>query len=228
MNHGVDTVGLGKTYHTGDVPVTVLTDVSLSVSAGEFVSVMGPSGSGKSTLLYLLGGLDSPTTGTVRILGQDISKLNDSEASRLRRHDIGFVFQFYNLVPNLNVEENVLLPVLLDGKDMRAHLNRLDDILETVGLLGRRRHTPRELSGGEQQRVAIARALMNEPEIILADEPTGNLDSHSGEEVLKLLTDINTRRGRTIVMVTHSVQAAAHAGRIIKLMDGRIESDEKR
>ena len=139
----IDATGLGKTYHAGDVPVEVLTDVSISVAAGEFVSIMGPSGSGKSTLLYLLGGLDSPTTGTVRIKGRDIASLSDGEASRLRRHEIGFVFQFYNLVPNLDVAENVLLPVLLDGKDMRAYRGRLDEILATVGLSDRRRHTAR-------------------------------------------------------------------------------------
>lgn len=222
----IEAESLGKTYHTGEMDVEVLTDLSLVVTPGEFVSVMGPSGSGKSTLLYLLGGLDAPSSGSVKIKGRDIGDLNDIEASRMRRRDIGFVFQFYNLVPNLNLEENVMLPVLLDGKDLYAYKERLDEILETVGLADRRHHTPRELSGGQQQRVAIARALINEPDIILADEPTGNLDSHSGEEVIELLARINRDKGRTIVMVTHSHAAAAHAGRIITLKDGRIENDK--
>jgi len=217
---------LCKTYRTGELDVEVLRDVELMVDAGDFVSVMGPSGSGKSTLLYLLGGLDEPSSGTVRIKGRDIGNLDDGEASRMRRHDLGFIFQFYNLVPNLNVEENVLLPVLLDGGDLAEQRERLDEILETVGLDDRRRHTPRELSGGQQQRVAIARALINEPDIILADEPTGNLDSRSGDEVMELLSRINRDRGRTVVMVTHSRAAANHARRIVTVKDGRIEHDE--
>lgn len=223
----IEAENLGKTYLTGETDVEVLKEVDLSVSPGEFISIMGPSGSGKSTLLYLLGGLDTPSTGTVFIKDRDISTLSDSEASRMRRHDIGFIFQFYNLVPNLNVEENVLLPVLLDGKDLKTCRKSLDEILETVGLSERRTHTPRELSGGQQQRVAIARALMNEPDIILADEPTGNLDSKSGEEVMELLNRINKQRGRTIVMVTHSRAAAEFGKRIIGVKDGRIISDEK-
>jgi putative ABC transport system ATP-binding protein len=223
----IETNALGKTYITGDVGVDVLKDISLSVVPGEFVSIMGPSGSGKSTLLYLLGGLDAPTTGKVFIKGRDISRLSDPAASQMRRQDIGFVFQFYNLVPNLDVEENILLPVLLDGKDLRMSQELLDEILETVGLSDHRKHTPRELSGGQQQRVAIARALMNEPDIILADEPTGNLDSHSGEEVMELLGRINDKKGRTIVMVTHSRVAAAFGRRLINVKDGRIVGDEK-
>ena len=217
---------LSKTYRTGDLDVAVLSEVDLAVDSGDFVSVMGPSGSGKSTLLYLLGGLDSPSSGSVYINGRDIGSLSDGEASRLRRHNLGFVFQFYNLVPNLNIEENVLLPALLDGRDLQAQQSRLAEILETVGLSDRKRHTPRELSGGQQQRVAIARALMNEPEIILADEPTGNLDSHSGDEVMDLLVNINETRKKTVVMVTHSRQAAERGRRIITLKDGRIETDE--
>jgi putative ABC transport system ATP-binding protein len=223
----IQTENLGKVYHTGEVSVEVLKEVTFEVSAGEFVTIMGPSGSGKSTLLYLLGGLDVPSSGSVRIHGRDIASLNDTEASRLRRHDIGFVFQFYNLVPNLDVEENVLLPALLDGQDLTACRDRLDSILKTVGLSERRRHTPRELSGGQQQRVAIARALMNGPGIILADEPTGNLDSVSGEEVLRLLSDINNREGKTVVMVTHSREAASYGRRIIHVIDGRIDNEEK-
>jgi putative ABC transport system ATP-binding protein len=233
MNNGMDrdsvlirTEGLSKTYVSGDLEVEVLRNVTLSVAAGDFVSVMGPSGSGKSTLLYLLGGLDSPSSGTVRIKGRDIGVLNDADAARLRRRDIGFIFQFYNLVPNLDVEENVLLPALLDGKDLKAQRSRLDAILGTVGLSDRRRHTPRELSGGQQQRVAVARALMNEPDIILADEPTGNLDSRSGDEVMELLARINRDEGKTVVMVTHSRAAADHGRRIISVRDGRIRDGE--
>ena len=222
----IEARSLSKTYHTGELDVEVLSDVNLQVAAGDFVSVMGPSGSGKSTLLYLLGGLDAPTSGSVHIHGRNIGDMDDGEASRMRRHDLGFVFQFYNLVPNLTLEENVLLPALLDNRNMTGQQDRLDDILETVGLADRRRHTPRELSGGQQQRVAIARSLMNDPDIILADEPTGNLDSHSGEELMDLLARINADQGKTIVMVTHSRAAAERGRRIITVMDGRIEHDE--
>lgn len=222
----IRTSSLSKIYRTGDLDVEVLSDVNLEVSAGDFVSIMGPSGSGKSTLLYLLGGLDAPTAGTVHVMGRNLAEMNDKDASRMRRHDLGFVFQFYNLVPNLNIEENVLLPALLDGADMKAQTGRLDEILATVGLSDRRNHTPRELSGGQQQRVAIARALMNNPGIILADEPTGNLDSHSGEEVMNLLVRINAEQNKTVVMVTHSRTAAEQGRRIITVKDGRIENDE--
>lgn len=224
----IEVENLGKIYRTGELEVEVLRGINLSVQAGDFLVVMGPSGSGKSTLLYLLGGLDAPTTGKVSINGRDIGRLSDIEASRLRRQQLGFVFQFYNLVPNLTLEENVMLPVLLDGKNLRGYRKQLDDILETVGLADRRRHTPRELSGGQQQRAAIARALVNEPDIILADEPTGNLDSHSGDEVMELLGRINREKGKTVVMVTHSRAAEAFGKRTIRVMDGRIEDETAR
>ena len=179
-----------KDFQLGDSTTRVLKDISLQVARGEFVSIMGPSGSGKSTLLYILGGLDAPTAGSVLLDGMDISHFTDEKMSRLRRQKIGFVFQFYNLIPNLNVEENILLPLLLDGKKASDYQDRLAQLLETVGLSDRRRHTPRELSGGQQQRVAIARALMGSPEILFADEPTGNLDSKTGEEIMALLLSL--------------------------------------
>jgi len=212
-----------KQYRVGTVDTPVLRNISLKISRGEFVSIMGPSGSGKSTLLYILSGLDMPTQGRVLLNGRDISGLDDGKKSMMRRRNIGFVFQFYNLIPNLNVEENIMLPVLLDGKDMKEYRHKLNDILTVVGLSDRRRHTPRELSGGQQQRVAIARALMNDPDIIFADEPTGNLDSKSGMEILALLREINRERGKTILMVTHSRDAAQYGNRVIYVRDGVVE-----
>ena len=212
-----------KQYRVGTVDTPVLRDISLKIARGEFVSIMGPSGSGKSTLLYILSGLDMPTKGSVLLNGRDISGLDDVKKSIMRRRNIGFVFQFYNLIPNLNVEENIMLPVLLDGKDMKGYKRKLDDILNVVGLSERRRHTPRELSGGQQQRVAIARALINDPDIIFADEPTGNLDSKSGAEILALLRKINREQGKTVLMVTHSEDAAQYGNRMIYVRDGVIE-----
>jgi len=212
-----------KQYRVGTVDTPVLRDISLKIARGEFVSIMGPSGSGKSTLLYILSGLDMPTKGSVLLNGRDISGLDDAKKSILRRRNIGFVFQFYNLIPNLNVEENIMLPVLLDGKDMKGYKRKLDDILNVVGLSERRRHTPRELSGGQQQRVAIARALINDPDIIFADEPTGNLDSKSGAEILALLREINREQGKTVLMVTHSEDAAQYGNRMIYVRDGVVE-----
>ncbi|MBN2736504.1 MAG: ABC transporter ATP-binding protein [Spirochaetales bacterium] len=216
------TTNLVKQFKMGDETLTVLQDINLEIHRGEFVSLMGPSGSGKSTLLYLMGGLDSPTTGEISIMDKELSKMSDKESSILRRRTLGFVFQFYNLVPNLNVEDNILLPCLLDGKPLKHIQHKLDKILELVELSNRRKHTPRELSGGQQQRVAIARALINDPQIILADEPTGNLDSQTGEEVLQLLQKINHEENKTIVMVTHSPAAAEYATRHIHMKDGRI------
>jgi len=212
-----------KQYRVGTVDTPVLRDISLKIARGEFVSIMGPSGSGKSTLLYILSGLDMPTRGSVLLNGRDISGLDDAKKSIMRRRNIGFVFQFYNLIPNLNVEENIMLPVLLDGKDMKGYKRKLDDILNVVGLSERRRHTPRELSGGQQQRVAIARALINDPDIIFADEPTGNLDSKSGAEILALLREINREQGKTVLMVTHSEDAAQYGNRMIYVRDGVVE-----
>lgn len=221
----IESVGLNKVYTMGNVEVEVLKDINLEIKEGEFVSIMGPSGSGKSTLLYLMGGLDKPSSGTIRIKGREIAGLKDSEESRLRRQEMGFIFQFYNLIPNLNVEENIMLPILLDGKKMKDYRKELDSILDIVGLSDRRRHTPRELSGGQQQRVAIARALINQPDIILADEPTGNLDSKTGAEVLDLLTKINKENGKTIIQVTHSREAADYGQRIIHVKDGKVSEE---
>ena len=214
-----------KNFRLGDIVTEVLRDVSLQVMPGEFVSIMGPSGSGKSTLLYILGGLDTPTGGRVLLNGTDISSFGDQKMSSLRRRNIGFVFQFYNLIPNLNVEENIMLPLLLDGQKMERCKDRLDRSLEMVGLSDRRRHTPRELSGGQQQRVAIARALIGNPGILFADEPTGNLDTKAGTDIMSLLREINRSTGQTIIMVTHSPEAAKSSSRIITVRDGRIVQD---
>lgn len=211
-----------KDFRLGDTTTKVLKDISLQVMQGEFVSIMGPSGSGKSTLLYILGGLDAPTSGHVLLNGTDISRFGDEKMSRIRRQKIGFVFQFYNLIPNLNVEENIMLPLLLDGKKMGDYKKQLDRILEIVGLSNRRKHKPRELSGGQQQRVAIARALIGNPEILFADEPTGNLDSKTGAEIMNLLREINQNSGQTIIMVTHSPDAAKSSSRVITVQDGMI------
>lgn len=211
-----------KDFRLGDTTTKVLKDISLQVMQGEFVSIMGPSGSGKSTLLYILGGLDAPTSGHVLLNGTDISRFGDEKMSRIRRQKIGFVFQFYNLIPNLNVEENIMLPLLLDVKNMGGYKKQLDRILEIVGLANRRKHKPRELSGGQQQRVAIARALIGNPEILFADEPTGNLDSKTGAEIMNLLREINQNSGQTIIMVTHSPDAAKSSSRVITVQDGMI------
>ncbi|HOA19158.1 MAG TPA: ABC transporter ATP-binding protein [Sedimentibacter sp.] len=226
MEKIIEVENLNKTYMLGNVPVEILQEINFTINRGEFITIMGPSGSGKSTLLYLLGGLDKPTSGKILINNKDISALSDEEQSTLRRRIIGFVFQFYNLVPNLTVEDNVMLPVLLDGKKIKDYREKLDEILETVGLSDRINHTPRELSGGQQQRVAIARALINEPDIILADEPTGNLDSKSSEEVMKLLQRINKVKGKTILQVSHSLETAKYSDRIINVRDGKVWCNE--
>ncbi|MCC0655235.1 ABC transporter ATP-binding protein [Clostridioides sp. ES-S-0123-01] len=211
-----------KEFKVDNTTTKVLKDISLQVMKGEFVSIMGQSGSGKSTLLYILGGLDTPTSGKVYMNGTDISHFNDDKMSIIRRRNIGFVFQFYNLIPNLNVEENIMLPLLLDGKKMNDYKNQLNDILEIVGLSDKRKHIPRKLSGGQQQRVAIARALIGKPEILFADEPTGNLDSKTGAEIMQLLRKINQESSQTIIMVTHSPEAAGSSNRIITVLDGVI------
>lgn len=218
----VEAKNIIKEYKIGNTTTRVLKEVSLQVMKGEFVSIMGQSGSGKSTLLYILGGLDTPTSGKVYMNGADISHFNDEKMSIIRRRNIGFVFQFYNLIPNLNVEENIMLPLLLDGKNLKDYKNQLDEILYIVGLTDRRKHTPRELSGGQQQRVAIARALIGKPEILFADEPTGNLDSKTGIEIIDLLNKINRDNGQTIIMVTHSPEAAKSSSRTITVSDGLI------
>lgn len=222
-NIAVEGKHIVKDFRLGSETVKVLKDISLQILQGEFISVMGPSGSGKSTLLYILGGLDIPTSGHVLLNGTDISRLEDEKMSCIRRQKIGFVFQFYNLIPNLNAEENIMLPLLLDGKKIGNCRKQLDQIIDLVGLSEHRKHTPRELSGGQQQRVAIARALINSPEILFADEPTGNLDSRTGAGIMHLLREINKSTGQTIIMVTHSPEAAKSSSRIITVQDGKIK-----
>ncbi|MBZ9636583.1 ABC transporter ATP-binding protein [Clostridium sp. FP1] len=225
MDVVIEAAGLYKSFKLGDIEVEVLNNIDLNIHKGDFVSIMGPSGSGKSTLLYLLGGLDKPSSGSIKINGRELSNMKDKEQSIMRRRDVGFVFQFYNLIPNLNVEENIMLPILLDGKRMKDYKDRLNDILDIVDLSSRRKHTPRELSGGQQQRVAIARALINEPDVIFADEPIGNLDSKSGTDVMELLQKINIQNSKTIVQVTHSKEAAEYGKRIIYVKDGKIQQN---
>lgn len=228
MNTLIETNSLCKSFRVGGENVQVLKDISFTIEQNEFVSIMGPSGCGKSTLLYLLGALDNPSSGTIKVNNKDINKLNDNEKSFVRRRDLGFVFQFYNLVQNLTVEENILLPILMDGKKAKDYKSGLEELLDVIELTNRRKYTPRELSGGQQQRVAIARSLINNPNIILADEPTGNLDSKTGKEVMELFRRINKEKGKTIVQVTHSPELAEYGNRIIFLKDGIIEKSFKR
>ena len=213
---------LVKNFGKGENEVKVLKDVTFEIEKGEFVSLMGASGSGKSTLLYLIGGLDKPTSGKVFINDKDINTLKEKDMAKLRRKDIGFVFQFYNLVQNLTVEENIMLPVVMDGKNEKDYKDRLDKILKIIGLDDKRKNLPNELSGGQQQRVSIARAMILSPNIILADEPIGNLDSKSGKEVMDLFKKINKEEGITILQVTHSEESAKYGNRIIRLKDGEI------
>lgn len=211
-----------KVFGSKENSNTVLDNVSLNIEKGEFVSLMGESGSGKSTLLYLIGGLDKPTSGNILIDGKDINAIKEKELAVLRRKDIGFVFQFYNLVQNLTVEENIMLPVIMDGRKEKDYKERLEEILDIVGLKEKRKSLPNQLSGGQQQRVSIARAIILSPEVILADEPIGNLDSKSGEDVMNLFKTINKEEGITILQVTHSEESAKYGNRIIKLKDGKI------
>jgi len=215
-----------KTYGESEAMVRALDGVSLDIEDGEFLSIMGASGSGKSTLLHLLGGLDSCSSGEVFVGDKPISKMTDDEITIFRRRKIGFVFQFYNLLPTLTAEENVALPLLLDGKRLKQVRPRVVQMLEAVGLGNRRDHKPDQLSGGEMQRVAIARALVIEPILLLADEPTGNLDSRSSEEILHLIKRTAEQRRLTVVMVTHDPRAAAYGDRIVMLKDGRVVSDD--
>jgi putative ABC transport system ATP-binding protein len=216
-----------KVFRQGDTEVPALAGVSLDIPSGDFVAIVGPSGSGKSTLLHLMGGLDAPTAGDIEIEGTSISRMTDDEITVFRRRRIGFVFQFFNLLPTYSAEENVGLPLVLDRRPAREVRERVGIALERVGLAHRRRHRPDELSGGEMQRVAIARALVIEPALILADEPTGNLDTRTGEQILALIQDANRSRGCTVVLVTHDARAAAYAARTVTLKDGRLadESD---
>ena len=213
-----------KTYNTGGVPVKALDSVSFSVNQGEFVAIVGASGSGKSTLLHILGGVDRPTSGHVYLNGKDVYQLNENNLAIFRRREVGLIYQFYNLLPILNVKENITLPVLLDGKT--PDTKYLNDLIHTLGLESRVNHLPNELSGGQQQRVSIGRALMNHPALLLADEPTGNLDSKSSKEILELLEVSNEKYHQTIIMITHDKELALHAKRIITIEDGKIISDE--
>lgn len=217
---------LEKSYPRGDQTVNALRGVSLEIKEGQFVSIMGPSGSGKSTLLHLMGGLDRPTRGQVILKGEAIDQLSDDALSLFRRKKLGFIFQFFNLLPTLSALENVALPRLLDGQTMKSIEPKAKELLETMGLSHRMHHKPDQLSGGEMQRVAIARALVSDPLLLLADEPTGNLDSKTGESILKILKDMSEKMGKTIVMVTHDPKAAATGNRLIRLRDGNLESDE--
>jgi putative ABC transport system ATP-binding protein len=212
---------LTRRYGDGDSVVDAVRGVSLDIPSGEFTAIMGPSGSGKSTLMHLLAGLDRPTEGTVEIAGEDITKMGDKQLTLLRRRHIGFVFQAFNLVPTLNAEENITLPLSIAGR--KIDRSYVDSVIERVGLAERRTHRPAEMSGGQQQRVAVARALVSEPTVLFADEPTGNLDSKSSAEVIDLLTEASTVYGQTIVMVTHDPVAAEAADRTIHLADGRVE-----
>lgn len=221
----VQTQGLTKTYGSGDTAVTALDHVNLQVQAGEFVAVMGPSGCGKSTLLHLIGGLDKPSSGDVIIEGQNLGDLSDTALAELRRRKIGFVFQFYNLIPVLNATENTALPLMLDGVPLASARQRAAEWLSKVGLQDRLVHRPDQLSGGQQQRVAVARALAAEPVLILADEPTGNLDTTASDEIAALLKQVAGQWGRSVMMVTHDPRIAAYADRIVFLKDGVIVSE---
>lgn len=211
-----------KQYKMGEHEVHALAGIELQVEKGEFMAIMGPSGSGKSTLLHLLGGLDVPTEGNIILAGQSLDRLSEKKATLVRRHNVGFVFQFFNLLPTLSAEENILLPVIIDGKDPRKYKDRLDSLLELVNLMDRRHHKPDQLSGGEQQRVAIARALITQPAILLADEPTGNLDSKTGTTIMELLRRSCEELEQTVIVVTHDARAAAYAQRVIFLRDGMV------
>ncbi len=207
--------------------VEALKGVSLDIGSGQFVSIMGPSGSGKSTLLHLMGGLDRPTSGNVIFENKSIDQLNDHDLSLFRRRKLGFIFQFFNLLPTLSAIENVALPRLLNGESINSIRPKAEELLKMMGLQNRMDHKPDQLSGGEMQRVAIARALIADPLMIFADEPTGNLDSKTGESVLKLMQELVRQHGKTIVMVTHDPKAASYGTRLIKLKDGLLDSDEK-
>ena len=211
---------LTKTYGSGENLVHAVDDVSFSVEKGEFVAIVGASGSGKSTLLHLIGGVDRPTSGKIFVDGNNISKMNDDKLAVFRRRQVGIVYQFYNLIPILTVEENITLPCDLDGRGVDRE--RLEMILDSFGLRARRKHLPNQLSGGQQQRTSIARALINNPSLVLADEPTGNLDSKSSEEVMSMLKMCNQSYGHTVIMITHNLDIAKQADRIITISDGKI------
>ena len=216
---------LSKIYGKGENQVKAVDNISFSIEKGEFVAIIGASGSGKSTLLHMLGGVDRPTSGKVYIEGKDIYSLNDDQLAIFRRRQVGLIYQFYNLIPVLNVIENITLPCNLDGKEINN--KRLDDLLHTLGLENRKNNLPNQLSGGQQQRVSIGRAMMNEPAIMLADEPTGNLDSKASEEIVSLLKLSNKKYNQTVIIITHDEKIALEADRIITIDDGKIIKDEK-
>ena len=215
---------LSKIYGKGENEVRALDDVSFSVEKGQFVAIIGPSGSGKSTLLHILGGVDRPAAGKVFLEGQDVFAQNEDQLAIFRRRQVGLIYQFYNLIPVLNVTENITLPVLMDGR--KVNQERLEDLLTTLALKGREKHLPNQLSGGQQQRVSIGRALMNSPAVVLADEPTGNLDSKNSQEIVELLKLSNKQYGQTLVIITHDESIALQADRIITIEDGKITRDE--
>lgn len=216
---------LSKVYGQGENQVRAVDDVSFSVEKGEFLAIIGPSGSGKSTLLHILGGLDRPTSGKVYVDGQDVYAQDEDHLAIFRRRQVGLIYQFYNLIPVLNVVENMTLPVLMDGRAVNRQ--RLDELLDVLDLRGREKHLPNQLSGGQQQRVSIGRALMNAPAVVLADEPTGNLDSKNSQEIVELLKLSNRKYGQTLVIITHDENIALQAHRIIAIEDGRITRDQR-
>ena len=215
---------LSKIYGKGENEVRALDDVSFCVEKGQFVAIIGPSGSGKSTLLHILGGVDRPTSGKVFLEGQDVFAQSEDQLAIFRRRQVGLIYQFYNLIPVLNVTENITLPVLMD--DRKVNQERLDDLLTTLALKGREKHLPNQLSGGQQQRVSIGRALMNAPAVVLADEPTGNLDSKNSQEIVELLKLSNKQYGQTLIVITHDESIALQADRILTIEDGKITHDE--
>lgn len=216
---------LSKVYGQGENQVRAVDDVSFSVEKGEFLAIIGPSGSGKSTLLHILGGVDRPTSGKVYVDGQDVYAQDEDHLAIFRRRQVGLIYQFYNLIPVLNVVENMTLPVLMDGRAVNRQ--RLDELLDMLDLRGREKHLPNQLSGGQQQRVSIGRALMNAPAVVLADEPTGNLDSKNSQEIVELLKLSNRKYGQTLVIITHDENIALQAHRIIAIEDGRITRDQR-
>ena len=222
----LEVTNLSKTYGTGETQVKALDNVSLSVEPGELVAIIGPSGSGKSTLLHILGGVDVPTSGSVVINGVDISNLDETALAIFRRRQIGLIYQFYNLIPILTVKENLTLPLLLDGRKPDERV--VDDLLKTLGLTERVNHLPNQLSGGQQQRVSIGRALINNPALMLADEPTGNLDSENSREIVSLLRKFNKENNQTVIIITHDERIAMSADRVISIEDGKITRDEVR